>query len=294
MALLLILPILVSGYLLCLKHPALFIKLHKFDGQLLYLHVARLGLACVFYAFLIVSAVSSVFSHSFQERTFFEGTRAEFGLSAHNMDFIEALGVLLIKWDFVKNQGAADLMAFVLLVSAVAVALPWPWAKLGIWWLEYRKGIKTPKAAVVYLARQASESSPLGLALIDAFTGQTKIMLSMDDRKVYVCFVTDISPPNEVLGPNEEIKVIPLISGYRDKDTLKVIYTTDYAEAAGDVSPLILRQSNIVSITTFSEEIRQAFDKQDTKSKEDEATTVEVPKTALVVGGLAALLLLLR
>lgn len=47
MGLLIILPLLVSGYLVCIKHPYYYRRLHRFEGQLLYLQVARLGVVCL-------------------------------------------------------------------------------------------------------------------------------------------------------------------------------------------------------------------------------------------------------
>lgn len=279
MALLLILPILVSGYLLCLKHPALFINLHKYEGQLLYLHVARLGLRCLVQAFVVVGVVSSIFSHVFNPTCWFAGTKVEFcRTTQHNWDYLEYIGSTVKEWGFAPTQGAADVLAFMLLVSAVAMTLPFILPKIGMWWLKKRKGLETPEAVKGYLTRDSARSSPLGLALIDAFTARTNIMLSMEDRKVYVGVLADVSEPSEVLGPNEEVTIIPLISGYRDKDTMKVVYTTDYASTAADVSPLILRQSNISSITTFSDEIRKAFAATDEGS--EKSTKIEVPKGA--------------
>lgn len=59
MGLLLILPILVSGYLVCMSHPYYFSRLHRYDGQLLYLRVAKLGLTCI----LVALTLSALISH---------------------------------------------------------------------------------------------------------------------------------------------------------------------------------------------------------------------------------------
>lgn len=284
MALLLILPILVSGYLLCLKHPALYINLHKFEGQLLYLHVARLGLGCLAQAFIVVSLISSLISHVFGPTCWLQGTRVEFCRSTNwNLDYLEALGTKLKEWGFATTQGAADLFAFMLIVSAVAVAIPFVLPRISMWNMRRKKGFENDEALKMNLTRGSMLSSPLGLALIDAFANRRDIMLSMDDRKVYVGVLTEISPSSEVLGPNEEITIVPLVSGYRDKDTLKVIYTTDYAAKAAEnadinFSAVILRQSSIVSVTTFSQEIRKAF--EEGTDSADKVVKIELPKGA--------------
>ncbi|MBI6882720.1 hypothetical protein [Pseudomonas putida] len=284
MALLLILPILVSGYLLCLKHPVLYINLHKFEGQLLYLHVARLGMRCLVQAFAVVGIVSALVSHVFNPTCWFEGTKIQLcRTTAWNLDYIEAIGIKVKEWGFAPTSGAADILAFMILVSAVAVMIPFIEPKITMRRMRRKKGISSDDAMKVHLARQATISSPMGSALIEAFVTRTELMLSMDDRKVYVGIMTEISHSSEVSGPNEEITIVPVISGYRDKDTLKVVYTTDYAAKAAAnadirLSPIILRQSNIVSITTFSQVIRKAFD----EGNEDQGkqAKVEIPAGA--------------
>jgi hypothetical protein len=62
MGVLLILPILVSGYILSLSLLKYRINTYKFEGQLLYLHVARLGMIC-----LLLSTVLVAFACSLQE-----------------------------------------------------------------------------------------------------------------------------------------------------------------------------------------------------------------------------------
>ena len=75
---------------------------------------------------------------------------------------------------------------------------------------------------------------------------------------------------------DEDFEIVPIMSGYRDKDTLKVTYTTDYSsvvdEMAGKGRPIgftiLLSQENIVSMSRFEEEIWERFKvKQEELSK---------------------------
>src|SRR5690606_12039523 len=50
---LLILPLLVSGFIVSHSHPYYYYKLHRQQGQYLYLHAARLGLRCLWYSLLL-------------------------------------------------------------------------------------------------------------------------------------------------------------------------------------------------------------------------------------------------
>lgn len=51
-------------------------------------------------------------------------------------------------------------------------------------------------------------------------------------------------------GMDQDVSIMPLMSGYRDKDTLKVSFTTHYEEVDADIY-LSLRQDAIVSATEF-------------------------------------------
>lgn len=56
MLLLLIFPVLVAGFFACHIHPIHSYKLHRFEGQYLYLKSAELGLKCFAIAFLVAIA----------------------------------------------------------------------------------------------------------------------------------------------------------------------------------------------------------------------------------------------
>jgi hypothetical protein len=72
----------------------------------------------------------------------------------------------------------------------------------------------------------------------------------MSDRKVYVGTVVSMGEPTETSGMDQDILIIPVLSGWRDKDTLKVCFSTFYADANKDLI-LTLRQEEIVSATEF-------------------------------------------
>ncbi|HFC9921158.1 TPA: hypothetical protein ACF0YU_001831 [Salmonella enterica] len=60
----LIIPLLVSGFIIITNHPYHFYRLHRYDGQLLYMKAAKYGLWClvwsVFIAFVIKYYLPSV------------------------------------------------------------------------------------------------------------------------------------------------------------------------------------------------------------------------------------------
>ncbi|MEX5592500.1 hypothetical protein [Pseudomonas orientalis] len=71
-------------------------------------------------------------------------------------------------------------------------------------------------------------------------------------------YIKSLGGPTEVTGVGQGIQLLPLVSGYRDKDTLKVEYTTEYPSDA-TIEPVCFKQENITSIGFFSAEIRAAF-----------------------------------
>ncbi|TRW94403.1 hypothetical protein EKO24_011675 [Candidatus Methylobacter oryzae] len=84
------------------------------------------------------------------------------------------------------------------------------------------------------------------------------VMLTMEDRKVYIGRVISLGEPNETEGMDQEIAITPYASGYRDKDSLNLVLTTKYKDISEDVS-LILKQDKIISATHFSESVYDEF-----------------------------------
>lgn len=152
MGLLIIVPLLVSGYMVCIRHPFFYVRLHRFQGQLLYLQVARMGMACLIVSTLLTAAVLAV-------------SKQAVPIMGHVIatDYSSYLGTLLVQ--------------------------------LGI----------------------ASEKN---------------------------------GTPTESEGVDHAFTLIPILSGYRDKDTLEVTLNTHYSTAANP-PPITLIQENVVSATQF-------------------------------------------
>ena len=105
--------------------------------------------------------------------------------------------------------------------------------------------------AKVFVIGELLEDSPLDNLLFQLSLDKDKhAMLTMDDRKVYVGKVISLGEPSETSGMDQDISIMPLMSGYRDKDTLKVTFSTHYEDVDSDIY-LSLRQDAIVSATEF-------------------------------------------
>ena len=106
--------------------------------------------------------------------------------------------------------------------------------------------------AKVHVMGELLRDSPLDDLLFKLSLQKNKyVMLSMDDRKVYVGKVINLGEPSETSGMDQEISIMLLMSGYRDKDRLTVKFTTQYEEVDTDIY-LTLRQDAIASATEFN------------------------------------------
>ena len=81
-------------------------------------------------------------------------------------------------------------------------------------------------------------------------------MLTLNDKKVYIGKIISLGEPNETEGLDQEIELLPVMSGYRDKDTFKIKLTNFYESSTShSANIIILRQELISSATQFDIEI---------------------------------------
>lgn len=267
MAFLLLLPLLVSGFLVCLKDPTIYYRLHRYEGQMLYLQVGRYGIGCFLMAFAIMSILSLSFSHLWGNFCPIpwgsEAPQVTQAASAGktcfhvDTDFLKVLGER-IEASGAVAAGSGQLAIFALLTGALTLLMPSLWAALVIRHLRKELGTNDLEQIIAYILKESVSHSPIRSTLYQSFVFKTPVMVSMDDRKVYVGYIKSLGGPTEVTGVDQEIQLLPLVSGYRDKDTLKVEYTTEYPSDA-TIEPVCFKQENITSIGFFSAEIRAAF-----------------------------------
>lgn len=234
--LLLIFPVLVAGFVACHIHPIHSYKLHRYEGQYLYLKSAELGVKCFAMASL-AAAVGHYWlpdSISVGSETF-DLTLSTFFASAMKVLGFDSAEATKIAWFFLLSAST--------FLSSVIIKC---WGHLS---LRYRFGTWDAK---IFVIGEILEDSPLDYLLFKLSLEKDKqVMLTMDDRKVYVGKVINLGEPSETSGMDQDISIIPLMSGYRNKDNLKVEFTTDYGEVEADIY-LSLRQDSIVSATEFN------------------------------------------
>lgn len=256
MGLLIIVPLLVSGYMVCIKHPYFSNRLHRFQGQLLYLQVARLGMVCLIVA-TILSAVTLALS------------KQNIQLAGHAIatDYSTYLGSLLVQLDIANEKNCA-LWVFLIQVGLTAMLLPVCWANL---YMSLKKQLLTLESDEQFhylLSLDVLEGNPLRILVRESIEQRVACMFSLSDRKVYVGIVVFVGAPTESEGIDHAFSLLPILSGYRDKDTLEVTFTTSYSDT-NVPQPILLIQENIVSATRFDFNTWRTFQsRKNTKARQ--------------------------
>ena len=238
MGLLIIVPLLVSGYLVCLRHPFFYLRLHRFQGQLLYLQVARLGMVCLTVATFLSAALLTL-----SKQTVF--------IAGHEvaMDYSQHLGALLVQLD-IANEKNRTLWVFLLQAGITALVIPFFWAKLYVHTKKKMLKLKTDAQLYHTLSLGVLEGTPFRFLLRESIVKCVPCMFSLSDRKVYVGIVLFAGTPTESEGVDHGFTLVPILSGYRDKDTLEVTFSTHYTTRDRPL-PIMLIQEHVVSATRF-------------------------------------------
>lgn len=258
MLFLLIFPVLVAGFFACHIHPVHSYSLHRYEGQYLYLKSAELGLKCFFFAGLASLALRHWLPDSV--------TICDRIFSWQLLPWLTRQMEMVVG---AAEPGEASKMAwfvelsFLTFLAAFALNL---WAHFRLW-LRFESWDTR-----LHVIGEILEDSPLDYLLYSLSLDEKKsVMLMMEDRKVYVGRVVSLGEPSATGGMDQDVVLIPFMSGYRDKDTLKVTFTTMYSEVEADIL-ISLRQDNIVSATEFDFDAYHKWNpKKAKKSGEDQA-----------------------
>ncbi|GFM29413.1 hypothetical protein [Novosphingobium sp. PY1] len=266
MLLLLIFPVLVTGFYACHIHPVFSYTLHRYEGQYLYLKSAELGLRCFFLAFLL----SLGFHYILPDRLTLGCINIPLTLSDAVVAGMKMM--MAIPSDANGEQlSEASKAAWFIQLSFLTFLSAYLVKFFGHLSLRLRFGLWDAK---VHVIGGILEDSPLDNLLFRLSLEKDKhAMLAMEDRKVYVGKIINLGEPSATTGMDQDIAIIPLMSGYRDKDTLKVTFTTFYDEVDADIS-ISLRQDNIVSATQFDFDAYKVWNPHSAQTAEADEKTV--------------------
>lgn len=256
MGFLLILPILVSGFTVCHTHPYFKYKLHRYEGQYLYLQTAKLGFYCFGIAVLIQSFLLWVCNINLNLPLFSE-----------TPSYLVLLENWLKQHHFIEPEKAYSAAYLVALSFFMMFLSPHVFSFLFRIWFYFKRDVWNTEIINLIILVDLLEDSPLDKALMSGILEDKLMMLDMDDRKVYVCKISTMGEPNENQGADQEIAILPIVSGYRDKDTLKVNLNTEYSSLKIS-STLVLKQEKIIAIREFDFEIWDQFNSEKKQIKE--------------------------
>ncbi|CAM6728769.1 hypothetical protein ENINMM108B2_23730 [Enterobacter intestinihominis] len=251
----LVIPILVSGFLLVHIHPIYKYKLHRYEGQFLYLKSAQYGLYSMILGVVFFIYTSGSLSIPYTTISF------DFINFIHtHLNFINSIN---------QDKKLLDELSIIFSITIFTLFFPIVWTLLSFirLFIKYRTFDIKP-----YIMSRILNDSPLDKFLLNASISKNKddavVMLTMQDRKVYVGNVITTGEPSETEGPDQEIEFIPWISGFRHKDTLTVTFTTDYKILKERIT-LILKQEEILSATSFSFKHYEEFEKRKAEFKKN-------------------------
>jgi hypothetical protein len=222
----LLLPVLTCGFFICYYSLPHFYKLHRYEGQQLYLKSAWLGVQCLFYALLVVAILNA-----FVPPTLF----------------------------CVPVDSSANDLTWLFLIAVTMHGI----AFIRVWvtnWAMNQFQIKEGVDPKIKLMSDVLSDSPLDSELLYSYINDQSVLISLSNRKVYVGQVVSMGEPNESEGMDQEISILPHISGFRDKDNLTVNFTTQYESIDTTVEiKVTLRQELIESVSRFDFDVYQQF-----------------------------------
>lgn len=210
---LLIIPILVSGYIMITANQYHYFRLYRHEGQLLYMKVAALGTYCLIASVIIAAAIKYKWP--------------DFHL-VHDM--VETFNVT-------SKPETDRIYMWLLLLSVTSIFFSLcyvsaVWIKNLLFGFFYKRDIyegilEAMKARVL---RKTYSQGSLDLLLLDAIESDPKkpMLITLSSNKVYVGIINGSGEPTENQGPHQHISFVPLMSGYRNKENLSVTFTNAY------------------------------------------------------------------
>lgn len=250
MLFLLIFPVLVAGFFACHIHPVYSYKLHRFEGQYLYLNSAKLGMQCFGIAIFIVV----IWNYFIPDVINFLCISFEPKIAKRLVDTSVKL------WEKDVADAKKSVWFFLLSVMTFCSAFILKYFSLARLWILCKTFDR--ERIDIFVMGKILEDSPLDNILYKSSLDKDKnIMLSMNDRKVYVGKIISLGEASETIGMDQEILIMPIMSGFRDKDNLKVKFNTYYSDVEQELT-LTLRQDAIVSATDFDFDAYEIWNKK--------------------------------
>lgn len=245
---LLIIPLLASGQIIISSPYRLrtYFRLHRYDGQLLYMKVATYGIWCLIFSICAAYLLKWCIP-----------------------------GLTIATWltqliDLSANPKDNRLTSWLILLSLSMVVSAVTWtqvARFGIYLAAFvlskrsKEQIQHSKQVIkLWALGELLSDGSLGRLFFDSATEGRLVLVSLKSRKIYVGTVNIISEPNEKQGPNIEISINPIMSGYREKDNLRVFFSNDYNDLHDIDKSVIFPLSEVSQASWFDIETHEKVD----------------------------------
>lgn len=265
MILLLILPILTAGFLICNNSPKYYYRLHRYEGQHLYLKAAWLGLR----SFLIATIVMLLINR------YVPATVCGISIDLHQW-LTNLFGTMGLS---VKQ---AQEYSWILILSIALHIVAYASCVYRRKETEFRSG-KAGIDSKILSMYEILKDSPLDVELCYSYIFKEPILISLSNRKVYVGIAVSLGEPNENEGMDQEISIAPLMSGYRDQQTLNAVFDTDYQNVDSDNEfKVTIRQELIDSVSKFDFDVYQKFQQQKQAKKQKTKVTFKPMENSFI------------
>lgn len=255
MSLLLIIPILISGFYVCNRNLYYFYRIHRYEGQYLYLKSALIG-----FISLLISSTIALFLNKFIPSEVL-------GIPVDVIACIDSFVSPIVEGTKVSSVQ----LSWIILLLVLTQFTGWVWVKLS--YLHIKLKEKDIEKSKILLMSSILRDSPLDNIFLESYIEEVPLMLTLNDRKVYVGIVSSLGEPNESEGMDQELAIIPIMSGYRNKDDFSVSFNTDYKIIDKELQ-IVLRQELINSATKFDFETFDNFAKDNNKTTSEKIISI--------------------
>ena len=248
MAGLLIIPLLISGFLVITKHPHHFYRLHRYDGQLLYIKASVYG----FYCFSAAIALALI---------------VKWGMSS----FHPVMSVAA--WAEFSSNGAENRWyGWMLVVSLTSVVIGWLWGMLArlMYLIRFARALMAgqyrceTKELYNYLRLSVLASlmaeTPTNKLFFESMMSKKTILVTLKCSKVYVGVITRLSEPNESDGPIQELSLLPLMSGFREQESRRINFINNYVNLGETETHITIPRNEVTHASWFTEELHARVD----------------------------------
>lgn len=253
---LLILPILISGFIVLSINPYYKLKLYRYNGQLLYLKAAKIG----FRYFIFVTILSFMLKDQIITIVFFTTEQGVPFTFEPALVTIVAKKIAELQNNKISYFELLNISWLITLsVLTIALAYLYSWLKCFILYLKEKVAIYifTRKTNIVRISMlgEILKDSPIDYMFYQSLSQFKPILITLGSKKVYIGIINKLGEPSESEAPNQEISLVPLISGYRNKDTLKVVFENNYVIPPEFDSSIIIKVDEIETVSWFTQQV---------------------------------------